>query len=69
MKQKYYPTEAQKKEDKTIFHQSAYEVTMQNKPYIIGSSKSATYSKLDKAKKKEENKLKQELKDFTKYDL
>ena len=68
MKQKTYKTEEIKKEDNSIFHLSSYEVTISKKPYIIGASKSATYSKLDKAKKREEKKLKKELKDYTKYD-
>lgn len=67
MKQKTYKTEEIKKDDNVIFHMSSYEATMANKPYIVSASKSATYSKLEKAQKKEERKLKKELKDYTKY--
>ncbi len=68
MKQKYFKTEQPKKEDKTIFHISKVENTLANKPYIIPASKSGSYSKYDKYKKREEKKLKQELKDYTKYE-
>lgn len=68
MKHKTYKTNDITKKSNTIFHLSSYEATKQNKPYIISASKSGTYSKLDKAEKKEFNKLKKELKDYTKYD-
>lgn len=67
MKQKTYPTQEPKKEDKTIIHIDSIEATLQNKPYIVSAVRSSKYSKLDKANKKEEQKLKKELSDYTKY--
>lgn len=67
MKKHMYKTEQKKEENNTFFHIDKITATMQNKPYIIPASKSGTYSKLDKAKKREENKLKKELKDYEKY--
>lgn len=67
MKQKTYPTTEQQQKSNTYFHLSSYEATMANKPYIISTSKPATYSKLEKAQKREEKKLKKELKEYTKY--
>lgn len=54
MKQKTYPTTEQQQKSNTYFHLSSYEATMANKPYIISTSKPATYSKLEKAQKREE---------------
>lgn len=68
MKHKTYKVEPPKTINNTVFHMSAIENTLANKPYIISASKSGTYSKLEKAQKKEEKKLKKELKDYTKYD-
>lgn len=68
-KKKSIPTTPITKENNIIYHMSKYEATMQNKPYIIPASKSGTYSKLDHAEKREERKLKKELKDYTKYDV
>lgn len=68
MKQKTYKVEPPKPVNNTVFHLSSLENTLANKPYIISASKAATYSKLDKAKKREEKKLKKELSDYTKYD-
>lgn len=67
MKQKTFKTEPIKSENNIIYHVDKIEATLQNKPYIIPASKSGTYSKLDKAQKREERKLKKELKDYTKY--
>lgn len=67
MKQKTYETKQPQEKSNIIYHESSIEATLRNKPYIIGATKSATYSKLDKAKKREERKLKKELKDYTKY--
>ena len=69
MKQRIYTTNIQPKNSNIIYHESSYEATMKNKPYIISATKSAKYSKLDKATKKEELKLKKELKDYTKYNI
>lgn len=68
MKQKTYKVEAKKPVNNTVFHLSSIENTLANKPYIISASKAGSYSKLDKAKKREEKQLKKELKDYTKYD-
>ncbi len=68
MKQKTYPTDPQKKESNIILHIDSHEATMMNKPYIIPASKTDRYSKLEKAEKREEKKLKKELQDYTKYD-
>lgn len=67
MKQKTYKVEEKKKENNVIYHLDKIEVTLQNKPYIISASKSGTYSKLEKAEKREEKRLKKELSDYTKY--
>ena len=40
--------------------------TIDSMPYIIPASKSGTYSKLERAEKREMRKLKKELKDYTK---
>ncbi|MCX4365740.1 MAG: hypothetical protein OSJ70_08220 [Bacilli bacterium] len=66
---KSIPTNPPKEESNVIFHLDKYEATRQNKPYIIPASKSGSYSKLEKAKKREEKKLKKELKNYTKYDV
>lgn len=68
-KKKSIPTTPPKETNNIIFHMDSYEVTKQNKPYIIPASKTGFYSKLDKAEKREEKKLKKELKDYTKYDV
>lgn len=67
MKQKTYKTNEIKKGDNTVYHLSSIENTLRNKPYIIPASKSGTYSKLDKAERREERKLKKELKEYSKY--
>ena len=69
MKQKTYKVEEPKKESNIIYHESSIEATLKNKPYIIPASKSGSYSKLEKAAKKEEKKLIKELKEYTKRDL
>ena len=69
MNKKMYQVTEPKQESNIVYHEDSYEATMRNKPYIIPASKAGTYSKLDKAQKKEEKKLKKELKDYTKYDL
>lgn len=66
MKDKYYYPNKENKSN-VIYHEDKIEATLKNKPYIIPASKSATYSKLDKAKKREEKKLKKELDDYLKY--
>lgn len=68
MKNKTYKVEQPKEETNVIFHMDKIEATLANKPYIIPASKSGTYSKLDKAQKREEHKLKKVLKDYTRYD-
>lgn len=68
-KKKSIPTTPIKEENNVVFHMDRYDVTMQNKPYIIPASKPGSYSKLEKAEKREEKKLKKELKDYTKYDV
>lgn len=67
MKHKTYKVDPPKKANNVIFHMSSIERTLANKPYIIPASKSGTYSKLEKAQKKEEKQLKKELKDYTRY--
>lgn len=67
MKNKTYKVEAPKEESNIIYHIDKIEATLAKKPYIIPASKSGTYSKLDKATKREEKKLKKELKEYTKY--
>ena len=67
MKQKTYKTGEPKQENNIIFHMDKIDATLANKPYIIPASKSGSYSKLEKAKKREEKRLKKELKDYTKY--
>jgi len=69
MNKKMYQVQQPKEESNIVYHEDAYEATMRNKPYIIPASKAGTYSKLDKAQKKEEKKLKKELKDYTKYNF
>jgi hypothetical protein len=69
MKQKTYKVEEPKKESNIIYHESSIEATLKNKPYIIPASKSGSYSKLEKAAKKEEKKLIKELKEYTKRDF
>ena len=69
MKPKTYKVEEPKKESNVIYHETSIEATLKNKPYIIPASKSGSYSKLEKASKKEEKKLMKELKDYTKRDL
>ena len=68
MKNKTIPTQQPKKESNVVFHMDKLEATLKNKPYIVPASKSGSYSKLEKAQKREEIKLKKELKDYTKYD-
>lgn len=68
MKNKTAPTAKIKNNDMKIIHFSSYEETIKNKPYIIPASKTGSYSKLDKYQKKAETKLKQELKDYQKFD-
>ena len=58
MKNKTFKTEQPKEENNVIFHMNKIEATLANKPYIVPASKSATYSKLEKAQKREEKKLK-----------
>ncbi len=69
MKHKTYKIEEPKKDNNVIYHESSYEATMRNKPYIIPASKSGSYSKLEKAEKRENKKLIKELKDYTKRDI
>ncbi len=67
MKNKSYKTTPPKKENNVIFHMDKIEATLLNKPYIVPASKAGTYSKLEKATKREEKKIKKELKEYTKY--
>ncbi len=67
MKNKMYKVDPPKEESNVIYHVDKVEATLAQKPYIIPASKSGTYSKLDKATKREEKKLKKELKEYTKY--
>lgn len=67
MKNKTFKTEEPKEDSNLIFHMDKIDATLANKPYIIPASKSGSYSKLEKAQKREEKKLKKELKDYTKY--
>lgn len=67
MKNKTFKIEESKQENNLVFHMNKIDATLANKPYIIPASKSGTYSKLEKAQKREEKKLKRELKDYTKY--
>ena len=69
MKPKTYVVEEPKKEDNTVFHKDAIDVTLEKMPYIIPASKSGSYSKLDKAKKRDEKRLIKEMKEYTKYDI
>lgn len=69
MKNKTYKTDEPKEENNVIWHVDKIEATLQNKPYIIPASKAGSYSKLEKAQKREEKRLKKELKDYTKYNL
>ena len=68
MKQKTYVVEQPKEEDKTIYHKDGVDVTLEQMPYIIPASKSGSYSKLDKAKKRDEKRLIKEMKEYTKFD-
>ncbi len=68
MKNKTYQTKEIPKENNTILHLSSYETTKMQKEYIVPANRSVKYSKLDKAKRKEEERLKKELSDYTKYD-
>ncbi len=68
MKNKTYKTDAPQKESNVIFHITSYEATKMQKDYIVPANRSEKYSKLDKAKRKEEERIKKELKDYTKYD-
>lgn len=68
MKPKAYVVEQPKEENNVIFHKDAVDVTLEQMPYIIPASKSGSYSKLDKAKKKDEKKLIKEMKEYMKYD-
>lgn len=68
MKKLIFKTEDLKKDDNVILHMSSYEVAKMQKEYIVPANRSVKYSKLDKAKRKEEEKIKKELKDYTKYD-
>lgn len=67
MKNKTYKVEPPKEDSNVIYHIDKIEATLATKPYIIPASKSGSYSKLEKAQKREEKKLKKELKDYTKY--
>ncbi len=67
MKNKTIKTTPIKKDDNIIYHIDAIEAAKLNKPYIIPASKTSTYSKLDKVKKREERQLKKELQDYLKY--
>lgn len=68
MKNLIYNTNQEKKDDNVIYHLSSYENTKLQKEYIVPANRSVKYSKLDKAKRKEEERLKKELKDYTKYE-
>lgn len=68
MKNLIYNTNQEKKDDDVIYHLSSYENTKLQKEYIVPANRSVKYSKLDKAKRKEEERLKKELKDYTKYE-
>lgn len=68
MKNLIYNTNQEKKDDNVIYHLSSNENTKLQKEYIVPANRSVKYSKLDKAKRKEEERLKKELKDYTKYE-
>lgn len=68
MKNLIYNTNQEKKDDNVIYHLSSYENTKLQKEYIVPANRSVKYSKLDKDKRKEEERLKKELKDYTKYE-
>lgn len=68
MKNLIYNTNQEKKDDNVIYHLSSYENTKLQKEHIVPANRSVKYSKLDKAKRKEEERLKKELKDYTKYE-
>lgn len=67
MKNKTIPTEPIKKASNVVFHMDKIEATLAKKPYIVSASKSGTHSKLEKAQKREDKKIKRELKEYTKY--
>lgn len=69
MKNKTYVVEQPKKDNNVIFHKDAIDVTLDKMPYIVPASKSGSYSKLDKAKKKDEKRLIKEMKEYTKFDI
>lgn len=66
MKNKTIPTFQKKKKDNIILHIDGVKRTIDSMPYIIPASRSGTYSKLERAEKRELLKLKKELKDYTK---
>lgn len=66
MKGKPIPTVEKKKQDFTIYKSSKIEETLKNKPYIIPASKTGSYSKLDKAQKREDKRIEKEMKDYMK---
>lgn len=66
MKNKTIPTFQKKKKDNIILHIDGAKRTINSMPYIIPASRSGTYSKLERAEKRELLKLKKELKDYTK---
>ena len=68
-KKKSVPTRPINESKDIVFHMDKYEATRLNKPYIVSASKAGSYSKLEKAETREEEKLKKELKDYTKYDV
>lgn len=67
MKNKTYKVDPPKEDTNVIYHVDKVDATLANKPYIIPASKSGSYSKLEKAEKREEKKLKRELKEYTKH--
>ena len=69
MKNKTYVVEQPKKDNSVVFHKDAIDVTLDKMPYIVPASKSGSYSKLDKAKKKDEKRLIKEMKEYTKFDI
>ncbi len=58
--------EMKKKDDNVILHKSSIENTLDKMPKIYVTGRSTTYSKLDKATKKENNKTKKLMKEYTK---
>jgi hypothetical protein len=65
MKNKTIPTINNSKKDNVILHKSGKDITLASMPHIT-TVRSSTYSKLDKAEKRELRKLKKELQDYTK---